>query len=260
MDERNRSAETVIARYAKNHAIADGASGTAGGLIPIPGAGVAVAMGQLAHQAKVMYPALGSDLAAIYASPPDAFEQLLKNTHQDEKRFRQAASTVIQSFDEVAQVAFALHGEFNSQFLQDVALDLAGENAPGLLGAAIPFVGAFIGGGLDALIAVTMTWRVGAMISIHVQNGGFVGSRKDTWNLVRRGLVRRNMETNRPGLLTRLRDEVPQVKQTLVRTTREAVAELQAAGLTKQDAIRMLSQGHGAQSSWCVPADLLAKV
>ena len=221
---------------------------------------MAVALGQLAHQAKVLYPALATDLAAIYASPPDAFEKLLTETHQDEKRFRQAASTVLQSFDEAAQVAVALHGEFNSQFLQDVALDLAGENAPGLLGAAIPFVGALLGGGLDALIAVTMTWRVGAMMSIHVQNGGFVGSRKETWNIVRRGLVRRNMEISRPGLLTRLREEVPQVKQTLIRTTQEAVAELQSLGLTKQDAIKMLTQSHGPQSSWRVPSDLLAKV
>lgn len=260
LDERNRAAEVIIARYAKDHAVADGASGTLGGLIPIPGAGIAVVMGQLLHQSKRLYPALATDLSAIYATSPDALQPLLEGVHGDEKRFRRTVGGVMSSMDEVAQLALTLHGEFSSKFLQDVALDLAGENAPGLIGGSIPLFGALIGGSLDALIAVTMTWRVGAMMSIHAQNDGFVGTRKQTWDLVRRGLVKRSLDIFRPDLLTRIRENIPEVHTTLIRHAREALVEMQRSGLTREAAIAALSQTSGAGSSWRIPKDLLARV
>jgi len=251
LDERNRTAEAILASYTRNHAKVDAATGTAGGLLPF--GGPVVAVGQLFGQTKVLYPALARDLAAVYASPADRFRDVFKDATQDERLLRQAAKQLATSIDEVAQLGLALGMQFQSDFLQDIALDLAAENAPGLLGSAIPIVGAFIGGTLDALVAVVMTWRVGTMIAVHLQHGDFVVDRQYTWKLVKRGLVKRNMDMARPGLLTKVRTSVPQVQARLVALARDEVRRLEATGLSRSDAVRQLGQ----ERTWQVPADVL---
>ena len=220
LSRRNEAAEEIISTTARSHATIDAISGTIGSIVPIPGAGVVVLAGQLLHQMTHIYPDMIEQLAYVYRAEPDRIT----------KR-KMSGATVREAIGDGLglEVVNHLKHEFGQQFFSDIGTDLAVENAPGLLASSIPVVGALFSGGLDALIAATLTWRVGTMVSIYFQNGDFIrGHRKSTYDLVKKQLVKRSPATSRPGTLAKVRD-IPEVRQNMVAKVRViAKAMLQA--------------------------------
>ena len=254
LDARNRQSEACLAWHARKHAIQDGASGGASGLIPF--AAPFVAAGQLAMQAKTLYPALARDLTAIYACPEADFREAFRDAKTAEKRIRAIKRLIDTHGDDLAQLTATLVVALGGDFLVEIARDLLKEAAPATLAAMVPFFGAAAAAALDATLAATMTWRVGSMISLHLQHGSFVGNRKNTWVLVKTRIVNMEPDWERPQTLTRLRHDIPSVGQKLAADARGHAQEMVFAGLAPAEAVRRLERDPG----WQVPADLLPKV
>lgn len=83
-----------------------------------------------------------------------------------------------------------------------IAGDLVAEGGVGAVVAAIPFLGVLTSGALDAALAATMTWRVGAVVLAYFQNGGYVGLRKATYDLVKQHGVSFSTDCERDSPLT----------------------------------------------------------
>ncbi len=189
LDERNALAEETIRRYARSHARSDALTGFAGGLIP--GGFVVALVWQLERQFRHLYPAMTKELAAIYNATPDDWTKRVAGRSTFTEG---AAETLVQVL--VGQVAIQVGGELATQMgpdlLHEIAWDVAREGAPGAAGSFVPVIGAGVGAISDVIIAVLMTWRVGAIVSVYFQNGGqYVGgSRKATYDTVKRTIAR----------------------------------------------------------------------
>jgi hypothetical protein len=72
---------------------------------------------------------------------------------------------------------------FGGDFIQEILKELAGEIGISLGISLVPILGGFISTGLDLVIAISMTWRVGTMVSMYYQNGQQWpgGSRRQTY-------------------------------------------------------------------------------
>lgn len=254
LEARNRQAEACLAWHAKKHAIQDGASGGASGLIPF--AAPFVAAGQLAVQARTLYPALARDLTAIYGCSEADFRATFRDAKTDEKRMRAIKKLIDMHGDDLAQLAATLVVALGGEFVLEIAGDLMKEAAPATLASMVPFFGAAAAAALDATLAATMTWRVGSMISLHLQHGSFVGNRKNTWTLIKNRVVKLEPEWARPRTLTRLRTDVPTVGKKLAADARQHAVVMMAAGLSPHETLERLERDPG----WQVPKDLLPKL
>jgi hypothetical protein len=162
--ERNRLAKEAIKQTALDHAKWDMAVGAAGMFgLAIPALIVAIAT-----QGPMFYKPLAEKLTRIYNVEPDGKTQAI---------IRQ--NMLVGSVVDIA-------GEFTTEFLMMIAGELFTELSLGTAASFIPGVGAVIGAALDYIIATTMTWRVGVMVSIYCQNGNqWVGSKKHTFELAK---------------------------------------------------------------------------
>lgn len=253
LEARNRQAEARLAWHARKHAIQDGASGGMGALIPF--ASPFVAAGQLAAQAKSLYPTLARELTAIYACPEGDFREAYKSAQDDERQARAIKRLLEMHKDDLAQLTLALVAAFDGEFLIEIARDLAQESAPAALVGMIPFFGAPVAAAFDATLAATMTWRVGSMVALHLQHGSFVGNRKNSWTLVKNRLVGRSPDWERPQTLTRLRSEIPSVRTKLAADACRHGRLMVRAGLSPVEARIRLAE----DAAWRVPADLLPR-
>ncbi len=161
LEQRNETAHQVIASYAKKHAKLDIGIGLAG-LLPIPGAATVALVGAVLAQAPLIYGPMTQELAALYSSRLDA------------RTNEMVAETV----------GMGALADIGVEFFKEIAGDLIGKALAGLALTAVPFVRALLAAGLDAMIAATLTWRVGTVVAAYYQNGGvWVKNRKHTYSL-----------------------------------------------------------------------------
>ena len=161
LSERNRQAEQVIRDYARGHAAADVGIGILGTIIP--GATIPALIASIAGQAPLVYQPMSKRLAAIYSATPDQITNRIV-----------IESAVIGGIGDLA-------AELASEFMAEIAAELVQEAGWGALASVIPGVGGIIAAGLDATIAATLTWRVGTMVAIYHQNGGWIQNRHATY-------------------------------------------------------------------------------
>jgi len=221
---RNDLAEKVIAKYAREHAAVDTGSGLLLGLLPF-GNWVAVG-GQLVYSGVRVYPAMVESLAAVYEVDlgkdvrrglplPTQLRELVERGAETAAVHLIAAkhTAILQEIarelaaQHAAHVAAGISNDFGTEFLQEIVGELLGENVPAALASAVPILGAVVGAGADAVLGATMTWRVGATASVYYQNGGYIGSRKRTYELVK-PLVKKSARWERPGTLAKVRELV----------------------------------------------------
>ena len=163
LSERNRQAEKIIKDYALGHAAADVAAGILGTFIP--GGGFLSMVASIAAQAPLVYQPMSQKLASVYRQSPDRVTQGI---------VQEAA---------IAGAGLDIMSEFAVEFMTSIAGDLIGELGMGGLATLLPFVGGIAAAGLDAVIAATLTWRVGTMVSIYFQHGGcWIGSQRSTYD------------------------------------------------------------------------------
>jgi len=223
---------------AKRHAWFDGLSGAAASVIPIVGAPAALAV-QLTAQVKVLYPDLIHRLAFIYGAEPDEVLKRRANLMAIAESFGQFAINEL-----IVQGVETLGAQLGTEFIQEIGSELAVEAGPGVAAGMIPVVGIVLGAA-DAILAATMTWRVGTMISLYFQNGDFVGTRKNTYDFVKRELVPYSHKWNRPGTLDRIRHANSSVRESMIRRVRERAKLILLANPDKDLARRILiGTGH----------------
>jgi hypothetical protein len=211
LDLRNAAAEAVIKAVAARHAAIDAATGMLGCLIPVPGVAAATVVGQLAYQTRFVYPDLVRRLAVVYGTAPDSFTR--KVTTQATVLETAVDGLVAAAGTELfGHLAGQLLNGFGTAFLQEIAWDLVREGGVGAALSSIPIVGALFAGTVDAAMAATMTWRVGALVSAYFQNGGYITSRRHTYGLVKRTGMGLSAKLDRPGSLTRLRTDIPEIR------------------------------------------------
>jgi len=212
LDLRNAAAEAVVKAVAARHAAIDAATGMLGCLIPVPGVAAAAVVGQLAYQTRYVYPELVRRLAVVYGTAPDAFTR--KVTAQATVLETAVDGLVAAAGTELfATLAGQVLNSFGTAFLQEIAWDLVREGGVGAVLSSVPIVGALFAGTVDAAMAATMTWRVGAVVSAYFQHGGYVTSRKHTYDLVKRNGMGLSAKLDRPGSLTRLRLDIPEIRE-----------------------------------------------
>jgi hypothetical protein len=191
LPERNRQAEKIIADYALGHAAADVAVGILGTFVP--GGGFLSMVASIAAQAPLVYQPMSQKLGLVYQQHPDRVTQ-----------------GIVQD-NAIIGAGLDIAAEFAVEFMTSIAGDLIAELGLGGLATMLPFVGGIAAAGLDAVIATTLTWRVGTMVAIYYQHGGcWIGSRKETYD-------RAKSMVGHPSLSARVNlDDVPQANREVV--------------------------------------------
>ena len=217
LEARNKAAEAVITAFATEHALIDAFSGLAAGLIP--GGSLVALAGQLAYSAARVYPAMIKKLTVIYASDEDEFTRMvMRNAVVIETGIE--ALVAAAGPDILTQVGVDLTAEFGSDFLQEVVGEILGEAALATGASFIPIVGAIFGATLDAIVAATLTWRVGATVAAYFQGGGYIDSRKKTYDAIKQ-LVPKSLKTSRPGTLNQIWKRLEPVKNKQIAQVRK---------------------------------------
>lgn len=217
LELRNKAAEVVIAsEFLMEHALVDVSSGLLPGLAP--GGSVPAIPEQMAYSAARIYPAMIKKLAVIYGAEPGDFTRTV------------AAVGVIAEGGIAALMADVGPGilgsitldtanEFGEDFFREMIGELLQECGFPVGASFLPVVGAVVGATLDAIITATIAWRVGAIVSAYFQHGGYIGSRKETYDKVK-GYVCPTAHVSRPGTLDNLRKigEIRRKQEEYVRT------------------------------------------
>jgi uncharacterized protein (DUF697 family) len=166
---RNREAEKIIGNYAEKHQWLDIGIGLIGTFSPIPGSALAAMAACMVAQGPVFYGPMAKDLSAVYLSSIDKHtKRLVNETWLD-------------------GIGADLANQFvNVEFFQEIIGEVISELGWAGVATAIPFIGGVFGAALDALVAATMTWRVGTMISVYYQNGGaWLEGRRETFEVAK---------------------------------------------------------------------------
>lgn len=202
LSERNRQAEQAIRDYARGHAAADIGIGILGTFIP--GATIPALIASIAGQAPLVYQPMSKRLAAIYSATPD---QVTKRIVVE--------SAVMGGLGD-------LSAELGSEFMSEIAAELFQEAGWGVLVSVIPGIGGMIAAGLDATIAATLTWRVGTMVAIYHQNGGWIQNRHATYGRAKKMVGKLSpMTDDRVNL-----DDIPQKNEEVLERQLAVVKEL----------------------------------
>ena len=136
-------------------------------LIPLPGAGTAAMIAALVAQIPI-YKSLAGELTRVYKAPHDNIVRGIVNSGL--------------ALDTTASVTAEFASQFGMSFAEEVGGEVLGELGLGFGLSWIPVVGGFVAIAFDVAIALTMTWRVGTMVSIYYQNGRrWVGDRYTTY-------------------------------------------------------------------------------
>lgn len=169
LSHRNREAEKIIGNYAQKHQWLDVGIGIIGTVSPIPGSALAAMAACMVAQGPVFYSPMAKDLSAVYLSSIDKHTKRLVNETW------------------VAGMGADLANQFfNVDFFKDIIGEVISELGWAGAASAIPFIGGVFGAALDSLVAATMTWRVGTMISVYYQNGGaWLEGRRETFEVAK---------------------------------------------------------------------------
>lgn len=213
--ERNGAATKIIQEFAMKHAAVDAAIGLAG-FLPIPGAAAMSILASLTAQIP-LYKLLARKLSIVYELPQDQFSKAMVN-----------GNMALDSGITVAtDVGTDLAMQFGSDFLTDVIGELLGEIGIGIGVSFIPILGGFVSMGLDVAIAVTMTWRVGIMVSMYHQNGRrWIDSREETFSRASR--LTGGVSPSNEGRvdLNEIPDKNPEIRKVLLEQAMSAVKNL----------------------------------
>lgn len=244
LDLRNRAAEAVITNFAVEHALVDIGSGFVGGLVP--GGSLVALAGQLAYQASRVYPEMTKRLAVIYGAERDDFtSRVTRNAMIIEGGVD--ALVAAAGPEILGALAIDLTDQFGGEFLKEIAGEIVAESSVAAGLSFIPVLGALAGAALDAIVGATLTWRVGAIVSAYFQYGGYLGSRRGTYDAVKPH-VGRSAKTSRPGTLTTVRRNVDPIREKQVRFAAE---HFRSNRLPKDEIRRMLIDDFG------VPQDVV---
>ena len=197
----------LIAETAKNHALTDGLLNLAG-FLPIPGSGLIGAAGAIAVQGPVFYKPMVTRIGEIYMRPPDA-----------------ALDKLTTEFAWLgADLDIAAH--FGIDFFSDIAGEIITEAGAGwVVTKVVPILGPLLSGGLDAIIAVTLTWRVGVMAASYYENGmqWVAGARKPAYKSAKAIVGGFSPQTEDRVDLNSLHTEVEEINRSAVDTAFELV-------------------------------------
>jgi hypothetical protein len=218
---RNQNAQDVIDAYAGRHAGMDVAVGLVGLL---PGMAIPALVGAIVAQGPIVYRPMARDLAQVYLSESD------RNTDR------------IATGGMVGTAMLDIVSEFGTEFLMEVGHEIVMEAGLGVLGSlCVPVIGGVVGAALDYLIANTMTWRVGTMVSMYFQNGSaWLESRKTTYGRAKsltggmtqgvRELLKANEERKSARVdLSRIPLLVPEIGEKQIRVLKPLIEMMQPA-------------------------------
>jgi hypothetical protein len=219
----NRKAEKVIGCIAAEHAGWDlllGAMGTVAGIF-IPGGGLPATGIAVAIQYPI-YRRLAKELSHTYEPfKVIVTRQMFPDTKRDALLAGSSYTAMTGAGNFLAQTF--LMEQLNEEFFLEILSESSAELAAGVASGFIPFIGGIFAAKLDVMIAITMTWRVGAMISAYFQNEGkwIGGSRQATYCAVKEltgGLSSKNTNrVNLDELSIKLKDVFEtQVKSTMI--------------------------------------------
>jgi hypothetical protein len=220
--------ETIIAATASSHAITDAAFNLAG-FLPIPGAGLIGAAASIAAQAPLFYQPMVRKIAATYMRPVDAEMADLTTD----------AAWLGAEFD----IAAFFGAEFIGGLVQEIIVEAGAGYA---LAKFIPFVGPFLSGGMDAVIASTLTWRVGVTAVLFYENGlSWPGGDQKATYQTAKDVGGGFTQTEKRVDLNTLRSKVPEINKTSVRTTMELVKMLRGFSIPVDQIRRKLKEENG---------------
>lgn len=168
LEKKHLDVENLVHSYASRHRIVDMVIGGASNFIPVPGAAFLATAALVSAQTPLVYQPLSKGVASIYS----------KSITSTETSFSDESN--VDENQEYNQI-------YNIQFLLEIAQELVSEVTTGSIVAAIPFIGFAAAAAMDAMIAATMTWRVGLMTSIYYCNfGEWIGSRRETFEIAKK--------------------------------------------------------------------------
>jgi uncharacterized protein (DUF697 family) len=194
LKERNAEAAKIIAQYARQHRNFDIVVGIVGTFIPF--GGLAALVSSVLAQYPLIYEPMSRDLARIYTAQPDQITG-----------FVTSSAALIGGVGDITV-------EIGREFLQEITWDLLSEMGFAAAASAIPIVGGIAGAAADAIIASTLTWRVGTLISIYYQNGGaWCGDRKASFAKAKDIVGEYSAQTDRRVDLSVIPTKIPSIHE-----------------------------------------------
>jgi hypothetical protein len=168
LEKKHFDVQNLVHSYASRHRIVDMVIGGASNLIPMPGAAFLATAALVSAQTPLVYQPLSKEVASIYSKSMSSTESSFSDeSNADENH----------EYNKI----------YDIQFLVEIAQELVSEVTTGSIVAAIPFIGFAAAAAMDAMIAATMTWRVGLMTSIyHCNFGEWLGSRRETFEIAKK--------------------------------------------------------------------------
>lgn len=198
----------------------------------------------MAYAAARVYPAMIRKLCVIYAADEDDFTAMVTmNAVVIESGID--ALVAAASPELLTNIGIDLVNEFGSEFLQEVIGEILGEAAFATGLSFAPIVGAVAGAALDMMVAYTLTWRVGTTVSAYFQAGGYLGSRKETYDAIK-PLAPRSFKARRPGTLNSLRTKIRPIRDRQVAYARRLIKQLGRAALVKRGVLGDILGAAGA--------------
>ncbi len=182
LEKRHLLAQEVLESYASHHRVVDGFVGGVSNLVPIPFFSNATSAALITAQAPLVYKPLSRKIASIY---------LCKNSRENVSFHEEAdideGQTAAQ-FEAFQNKLYNLQNTlFGVDFLLEISKDIMAEALVGNAIAAIPWIGMAASVAMDAMIAATMTWRVGLMTALYCCNfEEWIGTRRDTYDIAKR--------------------------------------------------------------------------
>ena len=232
---RNAHAQDVIEGYAKRHAGMDVAVGIVG---LIPGMAIPALVGAIAAQGPIVYQPMARDLAQVYLSDSD----------------KSVSKITLEGTAKTSALDIA--SEFGTEFMMEIGHEIVMEAGLGVLGSlCVPVLGGIVGAALDYLIANTMTWRVGTMLSIYFQNGAtWLESRQETYEKAKEltgGIshtVREIIKTKEDHKsarvdLSEIASRVPEVEESQIRALKPFIQMMRSAMTRRQISSALSGQG-----------------
>lgn len=154
-------------------------------------------------------------------------------------------------------VAMGAVADIGIEFLKEIATDLIGEAGFGLAVSAIPFIGGLAAAGLDAIIAATLTWRVGTMASAYYLNGGgWIRNRKHTYEIASGAVEGWNPNPEGRANLNRFAKDTAPIANKHLRFVMALIDMLKPLASSKEQVREMLSRK--SIPDWLINAGLQA--
>jgi hypothetical protein len=204
----------------------------------IPGMAIPALVGAIAAQGPIVYQPMARDLAQVYLSDSD----------------KSVSKITLEGTAKTSALDIA--SEFGTEFMMEIGHEIVMEAGLGVLGSlCVPVLGGIVGAALDYLIANTMTWRVGTMLSIYFQNGAtWLESRQETYEKAKEltgGIshtVREIIKTKEDHKsarvdLSEIASRVPEVEESQIRALKPFIQMMRSAMTRRQISSALSGQG-----------------